>query len=87
MREKPGFDSHDTIVALTTICFDISILELFLPLTVGATVVIADEETARDGRLLLSLIQQSGVRVLQATPTTWRLLLEAGWTASHNFGC
>ncbi|HEY6434316.1 MAG TPA: AMP-binding protein, partial [Acetobacteraceae bacterium] len=54
----------------------------FLPLTVGATVVIADEETARDGRLLLSLIQRSGVRVLQATPTTWRLLLEAGWHGS-----
>ncbi len=79
MRERPGFGSQDTIVALTTICFDISILELFLPLTVGAAVVIADEETARDGRLLLSLIQRSGARVLQATPTTWRLLLEAGW--------
>jgi amino acid adenylation domain-containing protein len=82
MRDRPGFGAEDSIVALTTICFDISILELFLPLTVGAAVVIADEETTRDGRLLLSLIQRSGVRVLQATPTTWRLLLDAGWDGS-----
>ena len=75
----PGFTARDTIVAVTTICFDIAALELFLPLTVGAKVVIADEEETRDGHLLLSLLKRAGARVLQATPATWELLIEAGW--------
>ena len=79
MRGTPGFAARDTIVAVTTICFDIAALELFLPLTVGAKVVIADEEETRDGRLLLSLLRRAGARVLQATPATWELLIEAGW--------
>jgi amino acid adenylation domain-containing protein len=79
MRERPGFAARDTLVAVTTICFDIAALELFLPLTVGAKVVIADEEETRDGHLLLSLLKRAGASVLQATPATWELLIEAGW--------
>ena len=79
MGDTPGFAAQDTIVAVTTICFDIAALELFLPLTVGATAVIASEEETRDGRLLLSLLRRVGARVLQATPATWELLIEAGW--------
>ncbi len=79
MRQKPGFTARDTIVAVTTLCFDIAALELFLPLTVGAKVVIAGEDETRDGRLLLSLLKRSRARVLQATPTTWRMIIEAGW--------
>ena len=79
MRQTPGFTAQDTIVAVTTICFDIAALELFLPLTLGAKVVIADEEQTKDGRLLLSLLSWVSARVLQATPATWELLLEAGW--------
>ena len=59
MRERPGFTTRDTIVAVTTICFDIAALELFLPLTVGAKVVIANEEETRDGHLLLSLLKRA----------------------------
>ena len=79
MRETPGFTAQDTVVAVTTICFDIAALEIFLPLTLGAKVVIASEEETRDGHLLLSLLRRAGARVLQATPATWELLLEAGW--------
>ncbi len=79
MRETPGFTAQDTIVAVTTICFDIAALELFLPLTLGAKVVIAGEEETRDGHLLLSLLRRAGARALQATPATWELLIEAGW--------
>ena len=79
MRTTPGFAAQDTIVAVTTICFDIAALELFLPLSVGAKVVIADEEETRDGHLLLSLLKRAGARVLQATPATWELLIQAGW--------
>ena len=79
MRGTPGFTAQDTIVAVTTICFDIAALELFLPLTLGAKVVIASEEETKDGRLLLSLLRRAGARILQATPATWELLIEAGW--------
>ena len=79
MRRMPGFTADDTIVAVTTICFDIAALELFLPLTVGAKVVIACEEETKDGCLLLSLLKRVGARILQATPATWELLIEAGW--------
>ncbi len=79
MQAKPGFTARDTIVAVTTICFDIAVLELFLPLTVGATTVIATDREARDGRLLLELLRRARAGVLQATPTTWRMLIEAGW--------
>ena len=79
MRGTPGFTARDTIVAVTTICFDIAALELFLPLTLGAKVVIASEQETRDGHLLLSLLRRAGASVLQATPATWELLIEAGW--------
>ena len=79
MRKTPGFTAQDTIVAVTTICFDIAALEIFLPLTLGAKVVIASEDETRDGHLLLSLLKRAGGRVLQATPATWELLIEAGW--------
>jgi amino acid adenylation domain-containing protein len=57
-------------------------LELFLPLTVGATVILVDRVTATDGIHLAKVIQQSGATIMQATPSTWRLLLAAQWTGS-----
>ena len=82
MAKTPGLSHSDTLLAVTTISFDIAGLELYLPLLVGAHVVIADRETAMDGMLLKQSIDQQGITVMQATPTTWRLLLEAGWTGN-----
>ncbi|MEY2632398.1 MAG: hypothetical protein RIR00_1052 [Pseudomonadota bacterium] len=79
MRRQPGLGSHDTLLAVTTVSFDIAALELFLPLIVGARLVLAREEEAMDGRQLLWLLQQHRVTTLQATPVTWQLLLNAGW--------
>lgn len=79
MQQKPGIHQEDVWVAVTTLSFDIALLELFLPLTVGAKVVIASREVAVDGIRLLKLMEQVGVTIMQATPATWRLLLEAGW--------
>lgn len=79
MAHTPGLKEHERLLAITTTGFDISGLELFLPLWVGATVVIADVATAKDPRLLRSMLERSRIDVLQATPATWRLLLEAGW--------
>ncbi len=79
MSKKPGLTANDTLLAVTTLSFDIAGLELFLPLAAGATLVIASREAAADGNLLLSRIVSSGATVMQATPVTWKLLIEAGW--------
>jgi len=79
MSTEPGINRTDKLASITTISFDISGLELFLPLLQGATLVFADYETTRDGQLLLEFIQNKGITILQATPTTWQLLLDSGW--------
>ena len=84
-QAKLQLKKSDTLVAVTTISFDIAGLELFLPLISGASLVIAPKETTRDGFKLAQLLQQSQATVMQATPTTWRLLLAADWQPSDGF--
>jgi amino acid adenylation domain-containing protein len=79
MRRQPGITVSDTLLAVTTICFDIHVLEIFLPLVSGARLVVAAAEESRDGAALLRALQRHEVTLLQATPMTWQLLLEAGW--------
>lgn len=79
MEAEPGITAQDCLLAVTTISFDISVLEIFLPLMVGAKVVLASEESAVDGRTLNGLMTEHGVTMMQATPATWRLLLDSGW--------
>jgi amino acid adenylation domain-containing protein len=79
MVKKPGFGPDDRLLAVTTLSFDISVLELFLPLTTGGTIVVATRDQAVDGAELMELMESSKATVMQATPATWRLLIEAGW--------
>jgi amino acid adenylation domain-containing protein/FkbM family methyltransferase len=79
MQRMPGFTPEDTLLAVTTLSFDIAGLEIYLPLLAGGRVVIASREEARDPHRLASLIRTSGCTVMQATPTTWQSLIEAGW--------
>ncbi len=79
MAESPGFTEADRLLAVTTISFDISCLEIFLPLITGGSVEIASQEQARDGAALMDAIHKSRPTVMQATPATWRMLIEAGW--------
>ncbi|MFC5861901.1 non-ribosomal peptide synthetase/type I polyketide synthase [Acidicapsa dinghuensis] len=79
MEQKPGLQSQDVWVSVTTLSFDIAALEIFLPLMVGARVVIATRDQVIDGNQLLKLAEQSQATVLQATPSGWRMMLEAGW--------
>ncbi|HEX6863109.1 MAG TPA: amino acid adenylation domain-containing protein, partial [Thermoanaerobaculia bacterium] len=79
MARRPGFGPEDVLLAVTTISFDIAVLELFLPLSAGGRVELADRETVVDGARLVERIESSGATVMQATPATWRLLLETGW--------
>jgi amino acid adenylation domain-containing protein len=84
MRSRPGMAPADTLVSVTTISFDIAVLELFLPLIVGAKVVLAEERDLTDGLALQQLLRTHSATVLQATPVTWQLLLDAGWQGDPN---
>jgi amino acid adenylation domain-containing protein len=83
MRIRPGLSAGDTLVAVTTVAFDIAVLEIFLPLVVGATVVLARESEVADGVSLRQLLESHAATVMQATPVTWRMLIDAGWQSSH----
>jgi amino acid adenylation domain-containing protein len=78
-REIIDARDRDVLVAVTTLSFDIAGLELLLPLVAGAQVVVASREIAADPAKLMALLAESGATIVQATPTTWRMLLEAGW--------
>ncbi|HVG11019.1 MAG TPA: amino acid adenylation domain-containing protein [Thermoanaerobaculia bacterium] len=77
MAREPGLEPSDVLLAVTTLSFDIAGLELLLPLIVGARVEIATREETSDAELLKKRL--AGVTVMQATPATWRMLLDAGW--------
>ncbi|HEV7517054.1 MAG TPA: amino acid adenylation domain-containing protein, partial [Thermoanaerobaculia bacterium] len=80
MRQTLGFAPGERILAVTSLAFDIAALEIFLPLTTGGRVELASRAEAADGVLLAARLRASGAGVLQATPATWRMLLDAGWT-------
>lgn len=79
VAREPGLEEQDRLLAVTTLAFDISLLELFLPLSVGATVVIASAQDSSDPHRLIDLVRQQAISTLQATPATWRLMLNAGF--------
>ncbi len=79
MKQQPGLTSDDSLLAVTTLSFDIAVLELYLPTIVGGQVVIVDAVAAANGDQLSMLLEKHGITVLQATPATWRLMIGAGW--------
>ncbi|MEA2148108.1 MAG: hypothetical protein QOG59_3695, partial [Solirubrobacteraceae bacterium] len=79
MGTRPGLHADDVLVAVTTLSFDIAGLELYLPLLTGARVVIAPSATVSDPRALAALLASRAATIMQATPTTWRMLLDSGW--------
>lgn len=79
MLDRPGVAPSDRLLAVTTLSFDISVLELFLPLVAGGTVVVATEDECKDGTLLAERFDEERITVMQATPATWRLLLDTDW--------
>jgi amino acid adenylation domain-containing protein len=79
MAQRPGIAARDCVLAVTSISFDIAALELFLPLIRGARLHVADRAQTRDSDALQALIDRCGATIMQATPATWRLLLDGGW--------
>jgi len=82
MASEPGMTADDALVAVTTLSFDISGLELYLPLITGARVVVARREEVMDPSALQELLKSSQATVMQATPATWRMLIDAGWSGN-----
>lgn len=83
MKKEPGLSSDDKLLSVTTFSFDISVLELFLPLISGGSVYIANELEVVSGELLADVIKNEDITCMQATPTTWRLLLASEWKGSR----
>lgn len=84
MQKEPGIDEGDVVASVTTLCFDIAGLEIHLPLATGACIAVISQEEAVDGNKLRRRIEQSRVTLMQATPATWRLLLQAEWPGDKN---
>ena len=84
MTTRPGITPDDTLLSVTTLSFDISVLELFLPLVNGARVVVVDRASVVDGYALIAHIERVRPTLMQATPTTWRMLIDAGWRGDSN---
>jgi len=82
MQEIFKLSSKDRCLALTTISFDISNLEILLPLSYGAKLILATNEAIKDPSLLVQLINKYGITLLQATPSTWEMLVDFGWKGS-----
>jgi amino acid adenylation domain-containing protein len=83
MQAVPGINATDRLLAITTISFDIAGLELYLPLIAGAELVVCPQDAARDGRLLLELIEDQNITIMQATPATWRMMIDSGWSKHY----
>jgi amino acid adenylation domain-containing protein len=82
MQERPGLTPKDVLVAVTTFSFDIAGLEIFLPLVTGARLIFLSRDDAADGFRVLHHLTANNATVLQATPSTWRMLLDAKWPGS-----
>ncbi|MEH2314169.1 MAG: amino acid adenylation domain-containing protein [Nostoc sp.] len=82
IAQEPGLTAEDTLLSVTSLSFDIAVSEIFLPLSVGAKLVLVSREIAADGTQLLKALTTSGATFMQPTPVTWRLLLAAGWQGS-----
>ena len=85
MQRQLKIAKADVWLAVTTISFDIAAAEILLPLITGGKLVVASLDEARDGERLAQRLKSSGAATMQATPSTWRLLLEAGWQGEANF--
>jgi amino acid adenylation domain-containing protein len=80
MQTEPGMNEQDILLAVTSISFDIAVLELFLPLIIGAKVIIAAQQVTADANQLLALMLRSQATMMQATPATWRMLAATKWS-------
>ncbi|WP_116772100.1 non-ribosomal peptide synthetase [Maribacter litoralis] len=77
--EKPGVQNTDKVISITSISFDIAGFELYASLLKGAQLILTDEETSKDPRLLLEVLETEEITLMEATPATWQMLIDVGW--------
>lgn len=82
MQQRLQLTSIDKLLALTTLSFDIAALELYLPLLTGSQTILVSRETASNGEILIQKLVEDQITVMQATPATWKLLLQSDWHQS-----
>ena len=87
MQEELHFGERDVFPALASFAFDMSIPELYLALAAGGTVALAPKQLAADGEELTRFLRKHGATLVHATPTTWSLLLDAGFTGANITRC
>ncbi|WP_243708049.1 non-ribosomal peptide synthetase/type I polyketide synthase [Luteimonas arsenica] len=85
MQRWLALSADDAVAAVTPLSFDPSVVDLCLPLSVGARMVLVDRDTALHGAALRGVIERSGASYLDATPSGWRVLLDAGWPGRAGF--
>jgi len=85
MINRPGLTFDGILLAVTSLSFDISALEILLPLVAGARLVIASRAASADGNQLMRLLAESAATHMQATPVSWRLLVDSGWCGGRDF--
>ena len=79
MRDRPGLSENDVVVNVTTPAFDLSVPDLYLPLVCGAKLVIVPRDRTQDPARLADALEEAEATFMQATATTWRMLVDAGW--------
>lgn len=82
LAERPGLAAGESMLAMTALSFDISLAELLLPLTLGASFTAVPEETRVDPLAFAELVAEAAPDVLQATPSFWRMQTASGWTGA-----
>lgn len=68
------------LLAITTYAFDISVVELLIPLMYGGVVHVCPREVSLDGNLLVDYMQAKSINIMQATPASWKMLLDSEWS-------
>lgn len=84
MRKKPGFIEEDRLLAVTTLSFDISVLELFLPLFVGGELIVSSVGEIFNGQKIAGLLEKHDITIMQGAPATWNVLIGTGWGGKKN---
>eukprot|EP01025_Chloroclados_australasicus_P060839 TRINITY_DN786_c0_g1_i7.p1 TRINITY_DN786_c0_g1~~TRINITY_DN786_c0_g1_i7.p1 ORF type:complete len:2036 (-),score=275.34 TRINITY_DN786_c0_g1_i7:531-6638(-) len=84
MRKSYGFVAADKMLAVSTVCFDVAGLELYMPLIAGGSVLVAKKDQAQDPSVLAQLIKDFDITFMQATASHWRMLVRNGWEGKQD---
>lgn len=84
LSKTPGVHKNDTLLAIGSPSFDISVSEIFLPISNGATLVLASTQDINDGISINNLIEKHEVSLIFGTPSFWGILIANDWKGKEN---